>query len=181
MTSVCVVGAGAIGGVIGGRLAATGVPVSALARGRTLEALRANGWRIRRAGELTSAPVAGVSDDPAALGVHDVVVLTVKAHALPALAPTLAPLLGPDTLVVAALNGVPWWFFDGLGGQYDGLRLDSVDPGGVISAAIPTRAVVGCVVHMSASTPEPGLSDHRAGDGLILGSPFNKDVQPLAG
>jgi 2-dehydropantoate 2-reductase len=181
MTSVCIVGAGAIGGVVGGRLAATGVPVSALARGRTLEALQDKGWRVRRDGEVTSAPVADVSADPAALGVHDVVVLTVKAHALPALAPTLAPLLGPDTVVVAALNGVPWWFFDGLGGQYDGLRLDSVDPGGVVSAAIPTRAVVGCVVHMSASTPEPGLSDHRAGDGLILGSPLGADVETIAG
>src|SRR5690242_2312751 len=133
MTSVCGVGAGASGGVIRRPRTASGVPVSAPARGRTLAAFPANGPQIRPAGAPTSSPVAGVSDDPAALGVHDVVVLTVKAHALPALAPTLAPLLGPDTLVVAALNGVPWWFFDGLGGQYDGVRLDSVDPGGVIS------------------------------------------------
>ncbi len=181
MTSVCIVGAGAIGGVVGGRLAATGVPVSALARGRTLESLRANGWRIRTGGELVTAPIAAADERADALGVHDVVVITVKAHALPALAPALTPLLGPDTVVVAALNGVPWWFFDGLGGPYDGLHLDAVDPGGAITAAIPTRSVLGCVVHMSASAPEPGLSDHRAGDGLILGSPMGADVEPIAG
>jgi 2-dehydropantoate 2-reductase len=180
MTRVCIVGAGAIGGVIGGRLAATGVPVSALARGRTLESLRANGWRIRTGGEVLTAPVAlaGPADE---LGVQDIVILTVKAHALTALAPTLAPLLGPDTVVVTALNGVPWWFFDGFGGQYEGLRLNAVDPDGAIAAAIPTRCVIGGVVHMSASTPEPGLSDHRAGDGLILGSPMGADVEPIAG
>src|SRR6185437_3360892 len=104
-----------------------------------------------------------------------------KAHALPALAPALTPLLGPDTVVVAALNGVPWWFFDGFGGQYEGLRLRAVDPDGAIAAAIPTRRVIGCVVHMSASTPEPGFTDHRAGDGLILGSPLGADVAPIAG
>jgi 2-dehydropantoate 2-reductase len=181
MTTVCIVGAGAIGGVVGTRLAATGVPVSALARGRTLHALRTNGWRVRRGGELVRAPLTAAGDNAAALGVHDVVVLAVKAYALPALAPTLTPLLGPDTVVVAALNGVPWWFFDGLGGPYDGLRLDTVDPGGVIAAAIPTRSVLGCVVHMSASVPEPGLSEHRAGDGLILGSPMGAAVEPIAG
>jgi 2-dehydropantoate 2-reductase len=180
MTSVCIVGAGSIGGVIGGRLAATGVPVSALARGRTLESLRANGWRLRTGGEVLTAPVASAGS-AAELGRHDVVVLTVKAHALPALAPALTPLLGPDTVVVAALNGVPWWFFDGFGGQYEGLRLRAVDPDGAIAAAIPTRCVIGCVVHMSASTPEPGFTDHRAGDGLILGSPLGADVAPIAG
>jgi 2-dehydropantoate 2-reductase len=180
MSTVCIVGAGSIGGVIGTRLAATGVPVSALARGRTLESLRANGWRVRSGGELVTAPVAAAGS-ASELGVHDVVMLTVKAHALPALAPGLTPLLGPGTVVVAALNGVPWWFFDGLGGRYDGLRLTAVDPDGAIAAAIPTRRVIGCVVHMSASTPEPGLSDHRAGDGLILGSPLGADVEPIAG
>jgi 2-dehydropantoate 2-reductase len=84
-------------------------------------------------------------------------------------------------VVVAALNGVPWWFFDGFGGQYEGLRLRAVDPDGAIAAAIPTRRVIGCVVHMSASTPEPGFTDHRAGDGLILGSPLGADVAPIAG
>jgi 2-dehydropantoate 2-reductase len=167
MTSVCIVGAGAIGGLLGTRLAANGVAVSALARGRTLAALQRFGWRTQDA----QAPVAAAAADPAELGPHDVVVLAVKAHALPALAPALAPLFGPGTVVVAALNGVPWWFFDGLGGPHDGLRLDAVDPGGVVSAAIPTARVLGCVVHMSVNVPEPGLSNHRAGEGIIVGEP----------
>src|SRR6185312_7449820 len=149
-------------------------------RGRTLESLRANGWRLRTGGEVLTAPVASAGS-AAELGRHDVVVLTVKAHALPALAPALTPLLGPDTVVVTALNGVPWWFFDGFGGQYEGLRLNAVDPDGAIAAAIPARCVIGAVVHMSASTPEPGLTDHRAGDGLILGAPLGADVEPIAG
>jgi 2-dehydropantoate 2-reductase len=167
VTRVCVVGAGAIGGVLGTRLAANGVAVSALARGRTLEALRRFGWRTQDA----QAPVAAAAADPAALGPHEVVILAVKAHALPALAPALAPLFGPETVVVAALNGVPWWFFDGLGGPHDGLRLDAVDPGGVVSAAIPTARVLGCVVHMSADVTEPGLSNQRAGNGILVGEP----------
>lgn len=170
VTRVCVVGAGAVGGVIGARLAASGSTTTALARGRTLEALRAHGWRLRTADGMVGGPVEA-SDDPAALGPQDVVLLTVKAHALPALAPTLGPLLGPETVVVPAINGVPWWFFDGAGGEFDGLRLRAVDPDGVIAAAIPTARVLGCVVHLSASVEEPGLARHHAGDGLILGEP----------
>lgn len=170
VTGVCVVGAGAVGGVIGARLAASGSTTTALARGHTLEALRAHGWRLRTADGMVGGPVEA-SDDPAALGPQDVVLLTVKAHALPALAPTLGPLLGPETVVVPAINGVPWWFFDGAGGEFDGLRLRAVDPDGAIAAAIPTARVVGCVVHLSASVEEPGLARHHAGDGLILGEP----------
>jgi 2-dehydropantoate 2-reductase len=170
VTRVCVVGAGAVGGLIGARLAASGHTTAALARGRTLEALRSHGWRLRTAdGEIGGLVTA--SDDPAALGPQDVVLLTVKAHALPALAPTLGPLIGSDTTVVPAINGVPWWFFDGAGGDFDGLRLRAVDPDGAVAAAIPTARVVGCVVHLSASAPEPGLARHHAGDGLILGEP----------
>ncbi|MEJ3744388.1 2-dehydropantoate 2-reductase [Actinomycetes bacterium KLBMP 9797] len=168
---VCVVGAGAIGGVVGVRLAvAGGVTTSVLARGQTLATLRAHGWRLRTAGGEITTPVVA-SDDPAELGPQDVVLLTVKAHALPGLAPTLGPLLGPDTVVVPAVNGVPWWFFDGIGGAFDGLRLHAVDPTGSVAAAIPTARVVGCVVHMSASVDAPGVTRHHAGDGLILGEP----------
>ncbi|WP_197938587.1 2-dehydropantoate 2-reductase [Phytohabitans flavus] len=170
MTRVCVVGAGAVGGLIGARLAASGCTTTALARGRTLDALRAHGWRLRTADGLVTGPVEA-SDDPAALGPQDVVLLTVKAHALPALAPTLGPLFGPETVVVPAINGVPWWFFDGIGGEFDGLRLRAVDPDGAVAAAIPTARVIGCVVHLSASVEEPGLARHHAGDSLILGEP----------
>ncbi|BCB77071.1 2-dehydropantoate 2-reductase [Phytohabitans flavus] len=170
VTRVCVVGAGAVGGLIGARLAASGCTTTALARGRTLDALRAHGWRLRTADGLVTGPVEA-SDDPAALGPQDVVLLTVKAHALPALAPTLGPLFGPETVVVPAINGVPWWFFDGIGGEFDGLRLRAVDPDGAVAAAIPTARVIGCVVHLSASVEEPGLARHHAGDSLILGEP----------
>lgn len=167
---VCVVGAGAVGGMIGARLAAAGVPTSALARGDTLEALQHNGWRlIEHDGEI-AGPVRA-SHDAAELGPHDVVVIAVKAHSLAELAPRLRPLLGPDTVVLPAMNGVPWWFSSGLGGPVEGLRLHSVDPGGVVAAALPTSSVLGCVVHLSASTAEPGLSVHGSHRTLVIGEP----------
>ncbi|MDQ7908669.1 2-dehydropantoate 2-reductase [Phytohabitans sp. ZYX-F-186] len=178
MTGVCVVGAGAVGGLVGARLAASGHTTTALARGRTLDALRAHGWRLRTAGGEIGGPVTA-SDDPAALGPQDVVLLAVKAHALPGLAPTLGPLIGPETTVVPAINGVPWWFFDGIGGEFEGLRLRAVDPDGAVAAAIPTARVVGCVVHLSASVEEPGVSRHYAGDGLILGEPAGGSTSRL--
>jgi 2-dehydropantoate 2-reductase len=169
-TRICIVGAGAIGGVLGTRLAASGTPTTALARGHTLAALRADGWRLRHPEGTIQAPVFA-SDDPAELGEQDVVILTVKAPSLPDLAPTLAPLFGSDTLVVPAVNGVPWWFFDGIGGEYDGLRLRAVDPAGTIAASIPTERVIGCVAYLSANVLEPGYANHSAGSRLILGEP----------
>jgi 2-dehydropantoate 2-reductase len=168
---VCVVGAGAIGGFLGTRLALEGsTQVSALARGATLDALRVEGWRLEQEGRLARAPVARASDDPRELGRQDLVVIAVKSPALPALAPTLAPLLAPETLVLPAMNGVPWWFGAGL--PAIGARpLESVDPGGGIAAAIPTAQVIGCVVHASASTEAPGVTLHRMGRGLIVGEP----------
>ena len=126
MLKICVVGAGAVGGFLGTRLAASGdVSVSALARGTTLVALRDHGWRLEENGALLSAPAALASDDPRELGPHDLIIITVKAPSLPALAPTLRPLLHQDSIVLPAMNGVPWWFFDGLGGE---LRLvDGLD------------------------------------------------------
>lgn len=167
---VCIVGAGAIGGLIGTKLAAAGrSQVGAVARGATLEALRTHGWRLRTEAGLLQAPVQA-SADAAALGVQDVVVVAVKATALAEVAGTLGPLLGPQTLVLPAMNGVPWWFCAGLAGFGDA-ALDSVDPGGRIAAAIPIEQVLGCVVHASASTPEPGVVQHRMGSGLIVGEP----------
>src|SRR4051812_41478998 len=169
-TRVCVVGAGAVGGMIGARLAAAGTPTSALARGATLEALRDNGWQLHEDGQLISAPVTA-SDDPAELGEQDVVVVAVKAQALPELATRLAPLMGPDTVVVPAMNGVPWWFCDGLGGPVDGLRLRSVDPDGAVAAALPPSRVIGCVVHLSASSASPGVTVHGTRRSLVVGEP----------
>jgi 2-dehydropantoate 2-reductase len=170
MTKVCIVGAGAIGGLIGARLAAADrARVSAIARGATLEALRRHGWRLRTAAGTLQAP-AVASDDAAALGVQDLVVIAVKAPALPAIAERIGPLVGPRTLILPAMNGVPWWFCHGIAGIGDE-PLHSVDPGGKISRALPFDQVLGCVVHASAASPEPGLVEHRMGQGLIVGEP----------
>lgn len=167
----CVVGAGAIGGFLGTRLAHTGaVEVSALARGATLSALRDHGWRLQQGSELLTAPAALAADDPRELGPQDLVILSLKAPALPPLAPSLVPLLGPGTVVLPAMNGVPWWFGAGLA-ALGSAPLASVDPGGVISEALPLRHVVGCVVHAAATTTAPGVAAHRMGRGLILGEP----------
>lgn len=170
MDKVCIVGAGAIGGFLGARLALHGAAqVSALARGATLAALRTHGWRLREGGTLQSAP-AHASDDPAALGVQDLVIVAVKGPALAQVAPRLAPLLGPETIVLPAMNGVPWWFGAGVA-ALGNAPLASVDPGGTIAAAIPFEQVLGGVVHMAASTAEPGLVEHRMGRALIVGEP----------
>jgi 2-dehydropantoate 2-reductase len=167
---VCLVGAGAIGGFIGTWLARAGEAVSAVARGATATALRERGWRLEMSGEQLSAPVR-VAEDPRELGPQDLVIVAVKAPALAEIAAHIAPLLARDSVVLTAMNGVPWWFFHGLGGRYDGLKLASIDPQGRIAAAIPTRHVVGCVVHVTASTPEPGLVRHGFGNRLIIGEP----------
>jgi 2-dehydropantoate 2-reductase len=169
---ICIYGAGAIGGLIGTRLAAagTGTQVAAIARGATLASLRTHGWRTRDATGLTQA-AAVATDDPAELGVQDLVVIAVKGPAMPAVAAGIGPLIGPDTVVLPAINGIPWWFGSHLDGPARGLAFESVDPGGVTARAIALSHVVGCVVHASASMPEPGLVEHRAGRGLIIGEP----------
>lgn len=176
MKKVCIVGAGAIGGLIGTRLAATGtVQVSAVARGATLEALRSQGWRTQSTDGLLQA-TAVASSDPRKLGVQDLVVIAVKCTALPQLAPTLAPLIGPDTVVMPAMNGVPWWFCHGIEGIPQDI-LKTADPDGAIAAAIPFAQVLGCVVHASAHTSEPGLVQHKMGRGLIVGEPRGGDSE----
>ena len=175
---VCIVGAGAIGGLIGARLAAeAGADVSALARGETLEALNANGWRLRQGDRLVTAS-ARASSDAAELGAQDLVVIAVKAPAMATIAAQIGPLLKPDTIVLPAMNGVPWWFSQELEGLGD-RPLESVDPGGAISGAIPLRHVIGCVVHLSAATTEPGLVQHRSGMGLIVGEPDGSSSERL--
>lgn len=167
----CILGAGAIGGFIGTRLAAAGqTSVSAIARGATLDALRTHGWRLRQGDALIQAPVSAVSDRASDLGVQDLVIIAVKGPALSQVAQQLGPLLGPDTVVLPAMNGVPWWFIEGQPGL-DDRPLDSVDPGGVVRDAIPLQQLLGCVVHASAASPEPGLVQHRMGQGLVIGEP----------
>ncbi|HJV80201.1 2-dehydropantoate 2-reductase [Noviherbaspirillum sp.] len=167
---IAIYGAGAIGGLIGARLAVAGCEVSAVARGETLAALKAHGMRIQAQGTISSVPLRAHAD-PSALGVQDVVVIAVKATALQEVAARIAPLLGPDTLVVTAMNGVPWWFFAGDELPYGGTQLQSLDPGGALLRAIPFRQVIGCVVHLSSSCPQPGLVRLGFGNRLILGEP----------
>jgi len=172
---VCIVGAGAIGGWFAGHLGhklGDEVQLSALARGATLAALRQHGGlRLDTIdGQRLVVPIRA-SDRPEELGPQDLVVVAVKGPALAAVAPAVRALLGPETRVLVAMNGVPWWFFEGLGGPLDGQRLESVDPGGVVAALIPAERVIGSVVHASCTTPEPGLVKHVMGMGLILGDP----------
>lgn len=167
---VCIIGAGAVGGMIGARLAAnTRSEVSALARGDTLKALNVHGWRLKQGDTVVNGP-AKASAKASDLGPQDLVIIAVKAPAMPEVAAAIGPLLKPETMVLPAMNGVPWWFSHGIKGLGEA-PLQSVDPGGAIDKAIPLKHVIGCVVHLSAATTEPGLVLHRGGNGLIIGEP----------
>jgi 2-dehydropantoate 2-reductase len=167
---VAIVGAGAIGGWLGAHLARAGAQVSVLARGDTLQALQKNGLQMHQSSELLTVPVAA-SQDAAALGVQDLVVISVKAPALASVAAQVGPLIGPHTVVLTAMNGVPWWFLQGFGGPVEGRSLSSVDPSGAIAQALPAAHIIGCVVHASCSVDAPGVIRHHFGDGLIVGEP----------
>ena len=180
---VCIYGAGAIGGWIGSGLARAGCNVSMVARGATLDALQLHGLRLREGGRVSSQAVAS-SASPAELGVQDLVVLAVKAPSLPEVARQISPLIGPNTMVLTAMNGVPWWFLQDFGGALAGTRLTSVDPHGELAQAIPAQHIVGCVVHASCALDEPGLVHHHFGNRLILGEPSGERtdrVQQFAG
>jgi len=170
---VCVVGAGAIGGFIASRLASSkNVELSAIARGKTLAALQQHGWRLQQKGKLLQCP-ARVAENPADLGVQDVVILALKANALPEVAPTLKALMDESTVIVTAMNGVPWWFAHELEKQ-SAIPLETVNPGGAMSTLFPYQNTLGAVIHASASRPEPGLSRVNLGNGIILGEPDGK-------
>jgi 2-dehydropantoate 2-reductase len=163
---ICVYGAGAIGGLMAAWLSRAGHEVSVVARGAQLDAIRRDGLRVQSKDKTESFRVKADSN-PAKLGPQDYVLVTVKAQSLTDVAGSIAPLLGKDTSIVTAMNGVPWWFLN--------MRLESLDPGGKLSHAIPTERVVGCVIHLAASTPEPGLIRHNMGARLILGEPGGRN------
>lgn len=175
---VCIYGAGAIGGWIGARLAAAGCPVSVVARGATLDALQQQGWRLRENGVETAWPVQA-SANPAQLGVQDLVVIAVKAPALLDVARDIGPLLGPGTVVISAMNGVPWWFLQGFGGRFAGTMLKAVDATGEIGQAVPSASVIGCVVHASCAAT-PGQVLHHFGNKLIIGEPSGQATARVA-
>src|SRR6266576_518648 len=165
-----VVGAGAIGAFAGAMLARAGEDVTLIARGPHLRAMQEHGVRVRgEIGEFEAHPAA--TDDPAAVGPVDVVLLTLKAHSLTAMAPRLAPLIGPETIVLSAQNGIPWWYFYSHGGEWEGTQLETVDPGGVIGQSIDPARVIGCVVYPSTAIVEPGVVWHLEGTRFAIGEP----------
>jgi 2-dehydropantoate 2-reductase len=167
---IVIAGAGAIGGYIGALLTRAGADVVLFARGPHLQAMQTRGLRITSAGgDFEVRP--RVTGDLTAIGTADVVFLGVKAHGLTALAPALHPLFGPDTIVVGTQNGIPWWYFQNHGGELDGLRLERVDPGGVIAAAIEPRRVIGSLAYFATDIPEPGVIHHTEGNRITLGEP----------
>src|SRR5258706_985756 len=172
---ICIYGAGAVGGLIAGRLAQAGHEVSVVARGAHLTAIQKNGLKIVHKENQTVVKIKA-DHDPAQLGPQDAVIVAVKAQNLPEVAATIGPLIGPGTSVVTAMNGVPWWFFDRLPFGAGKLRLESLDPGGKLARAMPTDRIVGCVIHLAASTPEPGVIQHGMGERLILGEPGGKNT-----
>jgi 2-dehydropantoate 2-reductase len=165
-----VCGVGAVGGLVAARLARAGVDVSLVARGATVQRIRDNGLVLLEGDSRQSFEVAA-TDEPAELGPQDLVVLAVKTTALDVAVEHIQPLLTPDTHVLPAINGIPWWFFDGLPDAPSGLRLPSLDPAGVLARSIPADNIVGSVVHLSAFCPEPGVVRHSSGNRLILGYP----------
>ena len=167
---IVIAGAGAIGGYIGARLAKAGADVVLFARGPHLRAMEERGLRVVSAdGDFEVRPA--VTGDLSAIGTADVVFLGVKAHGLTGLAPSLRQLFKPETVVVSTQNGIPWWYFQGHGGELDGLRLEHVDPGGVIAAAIEPERVVGSLAYFATDVAEPGVIHHTEGNKMSLGEP----------
>ena len=167
---IVIAGAGAIGGYIGARLAKAGADVVLFARGPHLRAMEENGLRVVSPdGDFEVRPA--VTGDLATIGPADVVFLGVKAHGLTQLAPGLRQLYKPDTVVVSTQNGIPWWYFQGLGGELDGLRLEHVDPGGAIAAAIEPERVIGSLAYFATDVAEPGVIHHTEGNKMSLGEP----------
>lgn len=167
-----IVGAGAIGGYLGAKLAIAGEDVTFIARNKNLAAINANGFRlILEDGSEQHAPTARAVQDMAEAGPQDAVLLTVKAHQVRDLLPGLRALFGPETMVVTMINGVPWWYFHKLAGPYEGRQLESVDPGGLLAQHIEPERVIGSVVYPAAELVAPGVVKVIEGNRFTLGEP----------
>jgi 2-dehydropantoate 2-reductase len=164
---VCVVGAGAIGGFIGAKFAAAGHEVSLVARGAHLAELRAKGLTLLSEGTSRTFSVAA-SDQPADLGEQETVFIGLKAYSIREMLPRMAPLLGPHTVVVPAINGLPWWYFYKEGGRFDGKPITCLDPDGSMFRSLDPAHILGCVVHASAEVTEPGVIT-QTGKTLVVG------------
>src|SRR5512136_1875839 len=167
---VAIVGAGSIGAVLGAKLAASGHDVVLVARGAHLAALRADGLTlVDHVGAASGTYRLAASDEPVDFDEQDLVVIGLKAHAIPAMLPRMRPLVGAGTVVVPAINGLPWWYVDKHGGPLDGLTLRSLDPDDTMTAALDASHILGCVVHVAAEVRGPGEVHHTGGRRLILG------------
>lgn len=177
---VAVVGAGSIGATLGARLAARGNDVVLIARGAHLNAILRDGLRlIDHVGSEDGTFRLQASGDPADFGVQDLVIIGLKAHAIPALLPKVAPLVGPGTVVLPTINGLPWWYFHAEGGALDGTTLRSLDPAGTMFGALDPRHILGCVVHIAAEVRAPGEVHHTGGRRLVLGEPDRSQSERL--
>ncbi len=167
---ICIVGAGAIGGYLGAKLSLAGEAVTLIARGAHLDAIQTKGLKlILEDGSVHIAQPTLATHEITQAGPQDVVILAVKAQSVPAIAPLLPTLYGPDTMVVTAQNGIPWWYFRKQGGPYEGTSIQSVDPDGNIEQNIPVDRVIACVVYPAAEISEPGVIRHIEGDRFSLG------------
>jgi 2-dehydropantoate 2-reductase len=167
---VAVLGAGAIGAYVGASLHRAGAEVHLIAHGQHLDALRSGGVQVLSPrGDFHARPNA--TDDPASVGPVDHVFLGLKANQYASAGPMVRPLLGEHTTIIAAQNGIPWWYFHGLDGEYAGHRIDSVDPGGAVSAALPVHRAIGCVVYAATEIAAPGVIRHLEGTRFSIGEP----------
>ena len=180
MSRVCIFGAGAIGGMMAGALADAGADVSIVARGPHLAAIKQNGMILRMNGEEKNYKLKA-SDDPADLGEQDYVIVTLKAHSVPAIVDTFKPLLGKDTAIVPAVNGLPWWYFYGAdtGTPLDNSPIETVDPNGAQWHAFGPERAIGCVVYPACTVPEPGVIEHKYGNRFSLGEPDGSTTERL--
>ena len=167
---ICIFGAGAIGGYMGVKLAQVGADVSLVARGPHLKAMKKNGLRLIEEGNDTTVPVT-VSENPEDLGTQDYVVITLKAHSVPLIVNKMEPLINKKTTIVSGVNGIPWWYFHKVGGEFEDTRVNSVDPGNVQWDAFGPDKVLGCVVYPAAEVIEPGVIKHIEGNRFSLGEP----------
>lgn len=167
---ICIYGAGAIGGYLGAELAGTNCDVTLIARGPHLDAMRNNGLTLQIGNEERQVDIA-CTDDPSSIGPQDYVIVTLKAHSVAPIVDQIAPLLGEDTAVVTAQNGILWWYFYGLPGPWENYHLDTADPGGRIWNAIGPERAIGCVVYPSCEIVEPGVVRHISSNRFMLGEP----------
>lgn len=167
---IAIFGAGAIGGLLGVKLVRAGADVTFIARGAQLAAMQANGVTLRGLGESLTVRARCMAE-AAEAGIQDYVIVTLKAHSLPGAAPQIARLLGPETALVTAINGVPYWYFYGMDGDWRDRSVQNVDPGGSVWNTLPPRRAIGCVVYPAAEVIEPGVIEHTYGDRFTLGEP----------